>query len=92
MPGIIEEDWEFSEELSPLRKGGGDRFLIVTRAAEGETLPSSFFTSGFSELVVPFSGCDFRIEVAFCNGVIGGSRNGTGGKTFSAICRAVSFF
>ena len=91
MPGFIEEDWEFSEELSPLRESGGDGFLIATRAAEGETL-SSFFTSGFSELVVPFSGCDFRIEVGFCKGVVGGSRSGTGGKTFSAICRAVSFF
>lgn len=85
MPAVMEEVWESSEEFSPLREGGGDGFLIVSWVAEGETLPLSFFTSGVSCFVVLFSGCDFRIEVGFCNGVIGGSRNGTGGKTFSAI-------
>lgn len=85
VPGVMEEVWESSEELSPLRESGGDGFLIVSWVAEGETLSSSFFTSGVSNLFVPFSGCDFRIEVGICNGVVGGSRNGTGGKTFSAI-------
>lgn len=84
-PGVMEEVCESSEEFSPLRDGGGDGFLIVFCVAEREAVSSSLFTSGVSCLIVPFSGCDFRIEVGFCNGVVGGSRNGTGGKTFSAI-------
>ena len=84
VPGVMEV-WESSKEFSPIRDGGGDLFLIVSWVAEGDTPSSSFFTSGVSDLFVPFSRCDLRIEVGFCKGVVGGPIKGTDGKTFFAI-------